>query len=423
MNIIHFIESWPSNLDQAKVVKFVNLKNALMIYIPVLKEKNKDTTSKEHFYCSLCQKWLNISGSIKNITRHAAIHVPEFFKACNDDNDKSLLTKKQEDTIIKNIIGFIIFETNTFSLIESPFLHNIVKNIPSKNKFLLAMKNLSNATQREISNQILFSMFSCLAFDEWTDMRNRPFLGINIRSLINGTFRDFFLDFIYLSEEVNDAPVLAAKIRQSLKSYRLNINDILSCSTDNCSLMNKTCLELQVWRIPCVLHLLNLIFHEFIKAIIGKISQIMDLIKYISNSEYYENFIFRKSQQGIKIKKVPSYCETRWTSFCESIIVLYDTFNHVKEFIEKRQVLDSKQYDLLQRLNLLCSKYKSIILKYEKDEFGASGFFLADISIIKKLFSDVENTDLRQGSLNAKKKLMNYRKIILYFSILLRQWH
>lgn len=179
--------------------------------------------------------------------------------------------------------------------------------------------------------------------------------------------------------------------------------------------MNKTAIELQLWRIPCVLHMLNLIFQDFVKAIMPNINPIFDLIKHLTNSEIYENQLFQKSILGIKIKKIPTYVETRWTSFCDSVITLYDTLAFVKEITPPRRFLDQTQLDYLSRLNKLCIKYKNIILTYEEDSFGASGCFLADISLIKQLFTDVENTDLRNGSIAAKKRIDDLSRTHSFF--------
>lgn len=77
----------------------------------------------------------------------------------------------------------------------------------------------------------------------------------------------FFLDFIKLNIDINDAPLLAGKINKSLKSYDLTGYDILTCATDNCNLMNLTAELLDIWKIPCILHLFNLIFEVFIDSI------------------------------------------------------------------------------------------------------------------------------------------------------------
>lgn len=230
-----------------------------------------------------------------------------------------------------------------------------------------------------------------------------------------GNITIFFLDFIHLSEEINNANVLSTKIRESLEHYGINVDDILSCTTDNCSLMCLTAECLDLWRIPCVLHIINLIFKEFISGITKKISPIFELIQYLSNSEKYENFIYRKSRLGIKIQKVPSYIESRWTSFCDCILVLFNTKNYIGEFLETNKFLSDIQLGYLKKLVKICEKFREIILTYEKDDFGASGCFLADISIIKQMLSKLENTDLKDGVSNALIKIEELKKTHRFF--------
>lgn len=105
------------------------------------------------------------------------------------------------------------------------------------------MQKISTSTQKEIKSILTCSSCNCISFDERTDL--------NVRALIDECYKDFLLDFIYLSEEINDAAVLAKIVKYFY---------ILACTTDNCNLMARTAEFLDLWRIPCVLHLLNLIF-------------------------------------------------------------------------------------------------------------------------------------------------------------------
>lgn len=93
-------------------------------------------------------------------------------------------------------------------MIESIFLSNISKNVSNRKKLLVSLENITRGTQKEIKNIIQSSSCNCLSFDEWTDLKNRPFLGIKVKRFICGNYRDFLLDFIHLSEEINDSKVL-----------------------------------------------------------------------------------------------------------------------------------------------------------------------------------------------------------------------
>lgn len=276
-DIVPFIEVWPIGFGQNKITKWMNLKHASMILVPVIKdtsnEENKEKISKEYFYCSKCKKWIKTFESVKNIKRHAAIHVPETFKKITKKTTifTGMLAEDQENKIIRNLIGFVLFDAGSFQLIESQFLSNILDSIPKREKIVVALENISKDTQNEITQLLKLSSANSITFDEWTDKRERKYLGITIRSFIEGDYSDYFLDLIRLTSEINDSTVLSNEILKSLLHYQLNINDIISCTTDNCSLMVKTASNLGLWRIPCLCYVLNLIFQTFVLKLRNKI--------------------------------------------------------------------------------------------------------------------------------------------------------
>lgn len=48
--------------------------------------------------------------------------------------------------------------------------------------------------------------------------------------------------------------------------------------------------------------------------------------------------------------------------------------------------------------------YKCTIQTYESNQFGAIGYFLADISIIIQSLTELEETDFKNALINTKKK-------------------
>ena len=61
------------------------------------------------------------------------------------------------------------------------------------------------------------------------------------------------------------APELGFQISKSLQKYDITLDNVVSCTTDNCNLMNATAREMNLLRIPCVCHILNLIFQTFVE--------------------------------------------------------------------------------------------------------------------------------------------------------------
>lgn len=115
----------PDNIDSWMTVKDVNF-----IFVPVIQNK----ISKLDFYCTIYKCWLKIINSFRNIKRHICVYKPEY----NDENDENALekitffTKIQEKTIAKNIILFILFNTQTFQYVENKYLKELTTELPDR---------------------------------------------------------------------------------------------------------------------------------------------------------------------------------------------------------------------------------------------------------------------------------------------------
>lgn len=79
-----------------------------------------------------------------------------------------------------------------------------------------------------------------MTFDEWSSKSNVPYLGITVRLFINLEYHDFFVDLIEINSETASSSNLAMEVRKSLEKYNLDIESIVSVTTDNCSTMIST---------------------------------------------------------------------------------------------------------------------------------------------------------------------------------------
>lgn len=126
---------------------------------------------------------------------------------------------------------------------------------------------------------------------------NFPYLGITIRSLINENYKDFFLELIPLTSETSTAVEIAFKINNTFNKYNIDINSIVSYSTDNCPTMVAVAKELNLWRSPCVCHVLNLIFKAFVEGSKDLFQPFLSLVSYLDRST--KHTIYTK-KEGIK---------------------------------------------------------------------------------------------------------------------------
>lgn len=258
-----------------------------MILIPVI----KDVISKSDFFCTKCQTWLKINGSVKNIKRHIRIHQPEFIDISNNKQKDYLFSEKQELIIANKIILFVLLRTQCFQLIEDEYLKSLTSKLPSRNYLTQVLERISNATINEIKQKLVYSSSNYIIFDGWSSKNNTPYLGITIRSLINNQYFDYFLDLVEITSENQNAINIAIEISTSLEQYGLTPDKIISCTTDNCKTMICAAKELDLWRIPCTIHLLNLVFKTFVESSNKIIDQFISLINYLSRSTKYSIFV------------------------------------------------------------------------------------------------------------------------------------
>lgn len=192
----------------------------------------------------------------------------------------------------------------------------------------------------------------------------------------------------------------------------MTIENIISCTTDNCSTMIATARHLNIWRIPCVIHVLNLIFKTFIDNCYDLLEPFFHLVNYLTRSTKYSLFVNKEN-----IRKVPAYVSTRWTSFCETVLTLLSTKDELIQFCQFVDESSPSDHDW-ERLSLiqnLCNDYKMVVNFFEADQFGASGFFLIYMDLIYDRFKELEKTDFGNAANMAIGKINKLKDDHSYF--------
>lgn len=338
------IDEW--KVDETAVQSWMNLKGANMIFVPKL----NGGISKSTFFCTLCRKWLSINGSVRNICRHANIHIPDIMNSHKKTkaSKEMIFTGKQEEFIITQIISFILLSTQTFQYTDNEFLKKISEKLPNRKRITNILETIAKSTNEQIKSSLVYSSSNSITFDGWTSKGNMPYIGITVRALIGNDYKDFFLDLIDIENIDQSSKILALNISQSLENYGLSSENIVSCTTDNCNNMVTTAEYLNIWRIPCVVHMLNLIFEEFVKSSKATLLPFLKLYASLNRSTKYTIFTEPKN-----IKKVPSYIETRWTSLCQTILVFLETKEDVIDFCMSNKKDFPNKTNLKKKKNLM----------------------------------------------------------------------
>lgn len=390
------IQHWV--IDKNSIQSWLNLKDAPMIFVP----KINDHASHEKFFCSICKKWLSITNSVKNIKRHVIIHDKNFNYTPNRLKKNDFFSNSQEQMIIEKIVNFIIFNTQTFQYTENSFLRSLSQKLPDRNKITKILSKIANLTIQEIKSNIIYSSSNSITFDQWTSNANIPYLGITIRCLIESEYKDYFLGLIEITSENLSADNLAIEVSKALETYNLSTENIVSCTTDNCQTMINTSDALNILRFPCVCHILNLIFQVFVENSKINLNPFFDLVNYLTRSSKYSLYVINQ-----KIKKIPSYTEVRWTSFCTTILYLLENKQNIKQFClaNQKNFPSEKDWINLSLLKNLCKQYIEIITFFEADHFGASGYFLLYIDILQDKFFELKNTVFKDAAKCARNKI------------------
>lgn len=78
------------------------------------------------------------------------------------------------------MVGFILFDVESFNLIESLFLDNISDMAPKSEHIMIALERISKDPQNEITQPLMLSSLNSITFDKLNDKRNRKFFRITI---------------------------------------------------------------------------------------------------------------------------------------------------------------------------------------------------------------------------------------------------
>jgi len=109
----------------------------------------------ENYFCSKCDEWRVISGSIANIKRHVDFHTKEE----EDEKNHHILSlnsgiESERDYafkfISKQIRKFILLNGYPFSVIEDEFLRAVCPNMPSREEFSRQVEVIAKKTETAI---------------------------------------------------------------------------------------------------------------------------------------------------------------------------------------------------------------------------------------------------------------------------------
>ncbi|CAB4413086.1 unnamed protein product [Rhizophagus irregularis] len=211
----------------------------------------------------------------------------ELEKLKKPDNIINPHDSSKQESLTKNVIGFVIGTVQPLSIIEDPDFINMINGFDERYK-VPCIKTLKDRifTAYEIGKNTLKSQFMqvqdiSLTLDAWSSPAHLPYLGITAHWLTS----KFEPQEVLLSIEELLYPHGAIEIQEHLFDlfYKWGIDSkIIAIVTDNSSNVRKACNNISIGkRIPCAAHTLQLSIGkglDIIKELIGKCKHLISFL-------------------------------------------------------------------------------------------------------------------------------------------------
>jgi len=218
----------------------------------------------------------------------------------------------KQESLTKNVMGFIIGTVQPLSILEDPDFINMVNGFDERYK-VPCTKTLKDRifTVYEAGKDTLKSQFMqiqhiSLTLDAWSSPAHLPYLGVTAHWLSS----KFEPQEVLLSMEELPYPHSAFEIQDHLFDllYEWEIDSkITAIVTDNASNVKKACNNMSIGeRIPCAAHTLQLSIGKGLDVIKNLIDKCKHLISFLSNDkkkqQLKESQIYLYRQQKLQLE-------------------------------------------------------------------------------------------------------------------------
>ena len=321
------------------------------------------------------------------ITKAIALkYQEEELKNLNQSDIKPHDFSKQE-SLTKNVMGFIIGTVQPLSILEDPDFINMINGFDERYK-IPCTKTLKDristayeAGKDMLKNQFMQIQHISLTLDSWSSPAHLPYLGVTAHWVTS----KFEPQEVLLSMEELPYPHSAYEIRDHLSDL-LNEWELSSkitvIVTDNASNMKKACNYMEIERIPCSAHTLQLSIGkglDTIKILINKCKLLISFLsadkkkQQLKESQIYlyrqqemqetEELLEKKADNLICLNVVKAN-NTRWNSTLyafQRLIILKPAISMLKaSLLSDMSLYIRKEGERLEELYLTVYEWKVI---------------------------------------------------------------
>ena len=397
---------------------WLQLKTASCIYISA-----KDIVGRKlpsYFYCSIDDKWYVLADTIGNIKKHlkSSHHAKEYNAISQtvigniaNSSPLSKFNEVQKKIIGNAIKGFIINKGGSFASIGDPILSRAFDFLGGRDKFRDDTIILGERIQDSICKILHESSLLSMAYDVWEDNTRMKYFGVTGKCFYRGAFKALLLAL----EPITSDTALAMKnaFDKVVKRYSIQ-GKILSVVSDNCNAMLSLESMLNIFRFPCMCHVLDRVLAAFLNPKMSLINRVNEGATHLKNCSEFREFI-RGSSTSLML-----YTQIRWNSLKELIDSLEKSWDNIKAFFEKTKkdnVITEADFNEFMGLKPFVNIINTEVHVYENDNFANSSLILGTLGMLKlELENERKDLSLRLCASSALTKLEKiYSKFDKYY--------
>jgi hypothetical protein len=217
----------------------------------------------------------------------------------------------KQESLTKNVMGFVIGTVQPLSIIEDPDFINMVNGFDQRYK-VPCTKTLKDRISKtyEVGKVVLKNQFSqvqyiSLTLDAWSSPAHLPYLGVTAHWVTS----KFELHEVLLSMDELPYPHTAAEIQNHLldllNEWEID-SKISAIITDNASNVKKACNNMGIGeRIPCAAHMLQLSIGKGLDVVKPLIDKCKHLITFLAadkkKQQLKESQVYLHRQQAMQV--------------------------------------------------------------------------------------------------------------------------
>ena len=344
------------------------------------------SVNSSYFYCRLCRKWLNISTTQSNFTKHVTRKHPNLLKAQEQEIE---LTDDEKRAYGKR---FILLNALPFSLVEDPDFRMLCPGLTRKGMSEYAHE-LSNFLSENLVSYLDSAVKVVLSIDEWSSIANQPYLGIEAHVLFDDHYEVLCIDHKVLINQHNTADILAMCVFETIEEFGLE-SKYIGFVSDTTPLMPATnaalCQYIESQWFPCFCHIMDLLLQTIVESAYPTIEQMFVHQKTLGHSTVFHNYLI---EHEAPVTTLPSYTPTRWFSIFE----LMDHYVKLKTFIAdflaaSNEDFDPDVFDAVADLLNVVATAKRAILDLESESFGTISMVIPYFKLLNKSVHSLDQT-------------------------------